>query len=222
MRHRLFGIAATLAVTTLAVAFVAAQDTTTPNQPDGQTTVQTGTPPPQGQAGQGRGQGRGLGPGQGLGTGQGPGQGLGPGQQRGPRAGRGGPGMGQGRPRAGRGGFLALDLTDDQRTKVTDLQRAMRDQTAPLRDELQFARRTLHRELFADARDDAKVKGLVEKIAALEKQLTDMHLKQATAVSELLTPEQRETMRLRGRQGPGPFAGRGPGRGPGRGGPGAR
>lgn len=221
MTHKLFSIGATVAAVTVAAAFVTAQGTTAQGQAGGPPVVQQQAPPPQGQVGPGRGLGPGRGPG--------PGQGLGPGQQLGPQAGRGGPqmgmmgrgrragmgpqGQGQG-PGLGRGrGLMALDLTDDQRAKIVDLQRATRDQAAPLEDELEFTRKTLHRELFADKRDNAKIGSLTAKVATLEKQLADLHVKQATAVSDLLTPEQRETMRLaEGRRG-GPR--RGPGGGPG-------
>src|SRR5580765_1477574 len=80
-----------------------------------------------------------------------------PGRGRPAHAGRGaamgprGAGLGQGL------GLAGLDLSEDQRTKITDLERATRDQAAAIRDELQFTRKSLHRELFADKRDTAKV-----------------------------------------------------------------
>ena len=194
----------------LAAAFVTAQGTTGQGQAGAPPVVQGQAPPPQGPVGQGRGLGPGRGPG--------PGQGLGPGQQLGPQAGRGGQMMRQGRgqglgpqgPARGAGGrFAALDLTDDQRTKITDLQRATRDQAAPLEDELEFAQKTLHRELFADKRDNAKITTLTAKVATLQKQLADLHVKSSAAVADLLTPKQRETMRLMDGRGGG--QGRGPG-----------
>jgi Spy/CpxP family protein refolding chaperone len=174
------------------------------------------TPPPQqgavqqvppAQAGPGRsGRGQGLGPG--PGAGQGRGMGLGPGQGVG--RGMGGPGrgmaLGQGRgfgPGRGAGmglgpGLAAvLDLTDDQRNAIQTLQRGTRDQAAGISDELELTRKTLQRELFADKRDAAKVATLATKVAALEKQLLDLHVKTQGAVADLLTPNQRETMRIR-------------------------
>jgi Spy/CpxP family protein refolding chaperone len=123
-------------------------------------------------------------------------------------AGRGG-GMGpQGpgvRPGAGPDELNGLDLTNDQRGTIEQLHRAARDQGAPFEDELQFTQKTLHRELFADKRDASKIANLQTKISALEKQLAELHIKTAIAVSDVLTAEQRETMRLRdGRlEGPG-------------------
>lgn len=89
-----------------------------------------------------------------------------------------------------------LGLNAEQRQKAQDLQRAMRDQTGPILDELRFTRRALHRELYADKRDNAKITALAARVASLEKQLADIRIKQATALSDLLTPRQRETMRI--------------------------
>ncbi len=116
--------------------------------------------------------------------------------------------MGRGRamgPQGTGGGALAgLDLTADQRGKINELTRAGRDQAAPLEDELEFTRKTLHRELFADKRDAAKITTLTARAASLQKQLADLNVKTMTAVADVLTAEQRETMRLRdGRAGMG-------------------
>lgn len=121
-----------------------------------------------------------------------------------------GAGMGPQRPGRGAGAGLAgLDLTADQHAKITDLHRSTRDQSGPIEDELQFTQKTLHRELFADRRDAAKIATLTTRVAALQKQLADLHVKTATAVADVLTVEQRETMRLR--EGRGGGMGRGPG-----------
>jgi Spy/CpxP family protein refolding chaperone len=183
------------------------------------------------------GPGRGLGPAQGRGRAQGMlgrGQGLGRGQAmlgRGQgRMGRGPAMQGRGPAAQGRGagaGLAALNLTDDQRAKITDLHRGERDQAAALQDQLEVARKALHRELFADKRDSGRINDLSGSIAKLERQLGDLHIRTASAVADLLTPEQRETMRLHDERagvgrGPAP-GGFGPrGRGPGRQGPGGR
>lgn len=102
--------------------------------------------------------------------------------------------------------WAGLALNDDQRQKVRDTQRSTRDQAAPLEDELLFTRRALHREIYADKRDNTKVTALAAKVAGLEKQLSDIHIKQAMAVADLLTPRQRETMRIgAGPNGPAPI-----------------
>ncbi len=213
MTQRRFGIGATVAAVTLAAAFVAAQGTagsTATQGRSGDEQVVTGqAPPAQGQMRPGRG----MEPGRGNGQGPGAGQQLGPGAGRGGEMQRGRRGGGPAGPGARRGGGLAaLDLTDEQRVAITGLQRATRDESAPLQDELTYTRQTLRRALFADERDDAVVANLSTKVSALEKQLADLHVKQAMAMADVLTPQQRETMRLADGRGPGRFAGRGPGR----------
>ena len=148
--------------------------------------------------GQGGGQGQGFGPGFGRGQGMGVGRGMGGrGRGMGP-AGRGQGGPGGVGPGAGRGGgmFARLDLTEDQQRAIQTLERATRDQTAGITDELDLARKTLHRELFADKRDAAKITALTTKVTTLEKQILDLHLKTQAGIADLLTPTQRETMRI--------------------------
>lgn len=198
MTKRLFGIGAAVAATALAATFVAAQSAGAPG-PTANPQAAELQASPQGQAGPGRG----LGPGRGRGVGD---QGVG-GQSRGPRAGQAGPMRGRGRGpgqaagpagrRGGGGGLAALDLNEDQRAKVAELVRSARDQAGPLHDEFEFTRKTLHRELFADERDSAKIASLLTRLTTLEKQLADLRVTEATALADVLTAKQRETMRLR-------------------------
>ena len=94
--------------------------------------------------------------------------------------------------------MAALDLTDDQQKSIQTLERATRDQAAGISDELDLAQKTLNREVFADKRDAAKLTALATKIATLQKQLLDLHVKTQTAIADLFTPNQRETMRIGG------------------------
>lgn len=138
----------------------------------------------------------------------------GPAFAQGGRFGRGGPGL-QGRRGGGPafGGILGaargLELTDDQRASIDDVARGTRDQAAPVADELQVARRALHRAVFADARDEAEVNELAAQVASLEQQLHAIHLKAELAAADVLTPDQKEIVRTRPQRGPG---GRGRGR----------
>ncbi|MCC7007374.1 MAG: Spy/CpxP family protein refolding chaperone [Acidobacteria bacterium] len=120
-----------------------------------------------------------------------------------------------GRGGAGRGGPAGfagprLNLTDDQQKTISAIVRKSRDEVAPLTDELVLARRNLHRELFADSRDNGKVSSLAARVATLEKQILDARVKSDAAIADVLTPEQRQTARTTGPR----FRGRG-GRGPG-------
>jgi Spy/CpxP family protein refolding chaperone len=204
MTRRLIGIGLTVAAVSAGAAFVSAQAREQDPQQAGRTTQTIGQ--------REQGPGRRMGPGRGLGPQQG--------RRGGAQFGR-GPGMmgGRGMAMAGRGqgmrgggagpGLAALKLTDEQRAKVTDLHRAERDKAAPITDELQLARKALQRELFADKRDAGRIRDLASTIAKLEQRLSDLHISTATSVADVLTAEQRETMRLQdgrrgGPQGPGP------------------
>jgi Spy/CpxP family protein refolding chaperone len=59
-----------------------------------------------------------------------------------------GPGS-QGPVRGPGRGLPALDLTEDQRTKIAELRKATHEQSAPLRDQLMAIRQTLHRDVLA-------------------------------------------------------------------------
>jgi Spy/CpxP family protein refolding chaperone len=233
MTLRLIGIGTTVVAAALTTALVTAQTSTSDSRAGAPAVGADSRADQQPQGGPGRGMGMGpqgrFGRGQGIGP-RGPLGPAGPGQMRraGPgQMGRGGRGMmGFGGPPAGiggrrgggsgvGGGLAALDLTEAQRATITDLHRDSRDRAIPLQDELASARKALHRAVFADTRDAAHIASLTTKIASLEKQLTDLHVKTATAVADALTAEQRETIRLRdgrGRFGPGAGRGRGPGR----------
>jgi Spy/CpxP family protein refolding chaperone len=132
---------------------------------------------------------------------------------QGARAGRGGGPDGRG----GRfGGPLAgLNLSEDQRARVADIERAGRDEAAPIEKDLRVAQNALHCELFADARDAGKVGDLSARVLALQHQLADLHVKTASSLADVLTAEQRATVRAREGRSGGPGRG-GPGRGFGR------
>ena len=125
------------------------------------------------------------------------------------RAGQQGRGGRMGGPLAGP--LVGLNLTAEQQTKVAELRRAGREESAPIDKELNTAQAALHRELFADTQDTAKVGDLAAKVTALQKQLVDLQVKNSAALSAVLTPEQRATMREREGRGGGPRGGR-PGR----------
>jgi Spy/CpxP family protein refolding chaperone len=133
-----------------------------------------------------------------------------------------------GRARLGGGGPMMggfdrnLDLTDDQRANVREILGGSRVKVGPIAGELRLAQDNLRRELFADVKDDAKVKALTAKVTELRTQMADIRISTSASIAELLTPEQREKMRAAGfgpgaeRGGPGRRPGRGPGEGPGR------
>ncbi len=101
------------------------------------------------------------------------------------------------RGRFARGLPDGLNLTDAQRTQTRALMLKARDQVAPLVDQLQLARKDLRRAIFADKRDSGAVKDLTGKVDRLRQQIADIRLEARTAMAALLTPEQRQQMRVR-------------------------
>jgi Spy/CpxP family protein refolding chaperone len=113
-------------------------------------------------------------------------------------------------PMLGRG----LELTEEQQAAVQAARVTSRDQSAPVADELQVARRALHRAVFADEVNESEVNEHAAQVGTLEGQLSALRLQSELAVSAILTTEQKAIARTQqGRGGPG----RGPGRGAGRG-----
>ncbi len=195
MKHRLIALGATGSAVALAAVMVTAQSASPREARDARGDREQTRTVEQSQGRQQRGQ---LGRGGTL-------------QRRGPAFGPGfgGPGRGMG------GGVMALNLSDEQRTKIAALHRTGRERSEPLRKELETARDALHQELYADARDARKLGELSARVAALEQQLADVHLRTAAGVADLLTAEQRATLRDRhGRGGRGGWSNGPRGRGP--------
>jgi Spy/CpxP family protein refolding chaperone len=103
-----------------------------------------------------------------------------------------GPGQGQGDENILRG----LDLTEAQRKQARDIMLKARDEAAPMTDQLQLARKDLRRAIFSDTRDSAKLKDLTAKMQTLQKQVADVRMKALTSISDMLTPEQRQQVRI--------------------------
>lgn len=178
MTHRLIALGVTGSAVVLAAAMLTAQSAS-PREARGGREQRPAVGQPQDR------QQRGM-PGGQLGRG-------GPLQRRGPAFGRGvgGPGRGMG------GAMMALNLTEEQRTKIATLHRAERDETESLRKALASARAALTQELYADARDAQKLSELSGNVARLEQQLANVHLRTAAGVADLLTAEQRAKVRER-------------------------
>jgi Spy/CpxP family protein refolding chaperone len=141
----------------------------------------------------GYGQGYGMGPGMMGGYGQG--YGMGPGMM-----GACGPGYGMGPGMmGGYGGLYGLDLSAEQRTKVSEIQRelfgkqwalmgAMHQQGGPME------------EAYASGKFDEKAaRKAFEAMSELRKQMFEASLQAQKRIDALLTPEQRDQLRGGGR-----------------------
>jgi Spy/CpxP family protein refolding chaperone len=164
--------------------------------------------------GYGPGTGGGYGPGYGMGPGMmggyggygmgpgmmggyGPGYGMGPGMMGGYGPGYGmGPGMmwGYG-PGYGTGSGPALNLSDEQRSKIDKIQEDTSRKQWELMSKMQEEQGHLNELFYSDKRDDAAISKTYKKVSELRQQMFDNSLAARKQVDGVLTKEQREQLR---------------------------
>lgn len=140
--------------------------------------------------GQHMGGGYGMGPGMMYGDGGRGGYGMGPGAMGGWGYGM-GPGMMYGYGYGPRhGAAAALNLTDEQRTKIDKIQQDLRSKQWDLRGKIQseYAAR-------ANAADDAAAAKADDQITALQQQMLSNAASARKQTDAVLTPEQRQQLR---------------------------
>ncbi|CAN5600360.1 hypothetical protein BH11CYA1_BH11CYA1_28590 [soil metagenome] len=89
----------------------------------------------------------------------------------------------------------ALNLTEAQKAKMTELKTGLKAAIAPKRDELKSHRKALGDLLSSDKIDRSAVQGEQDKINALSNDLANSMLAFRMDFSENLTPEQRSKMK---------------------------
>jgi Spy/CpxP family protein refolding chaperone len=129
-------------------------------------------------------------------SGRGPAGMMGMGMHRGQDMGMGkGMGMGmRGRGMMGRGGFGAcakeLNLTDDQKAKIEDLNFANRNAMIDLRASMQKAHLKMQHEMMADTPDKARMLAASKEVNAIQGQIADARINHLFAMRAILTPDQ--------------------------------
>ncbi len=120
-----------------------------------------------------------------------------------------GPGFGFGPCARGEfGGYAGVDLTADQKTKLSEIRDAHFKDVQPLREQM-WAKRDELRKLWLEANpDQAKITATQKEMRSLRDQMQDKMTAYRLSALKVLTPEQQEKIRTLG-------AGRGfgPGRG---------
>lgn len=117
-----------------------------------------------------------------------------------------GPMFGQGKG-DGRGPATGLNLTDEQKDKMTDLRVKHLREVEPLQADLQKQHSALRLEMTAEKFSESRVKSIQSEIAKLQSDLGWKRAAHQRAVRDMLTPEQQkkfDTRILAG--GPGPNA----------------
>ena len=143
--------------------------------------------PPQG----GYGPGYGMGPGM-MGS-YGQGYGMGPGIMGGygPDYGM-GPGM-----MGGYGTGADLNLTAEQRIKITKIQDDVRRKHWELMGKMQDEQSQMNEQYYSDQRDDAALSKSYRKMSDLRHQMFDLSLSALNQIDAVLTKEQSDKMKLR-------------------------
>jgi Spy/CpxP family protein refolding chaperone len=150
------------------------------------------------------GYGQGYGPGYGMGPGMmggfGPGYGTGPGMM----GGYGGPGYGPGYGMGpgmmgGYGPGYDLNLSAEQRGKITKMQNDLRRQHWDLMGKMQEEQSKMAEQYNADKRDDAALSASSKKMAELQQQMFEQSLNAQKQMDAVLTKEQRDLLRRGGR-----------------------
>jgi len=135
-----------------------------------------------------------------MGAGMMGGYGMGPGMMGGYGSGYGmGPGMmggyGMGHGMMGFGNFRRLDLSAEQRSKITPIRKEMRIKQWALMGEMMDAQDKLQELYDADMQDSAAINKQYKVIEDLRRQMVDNSVDAHNRINSILTKEQREKFR---------------------------
>jgi len=112
-----------------------------------------------------------------------------------------GPGYGMGHGMMGLGNFRALDLSADQRSRITPIRKEMRKKQWALMGEMMDAQDKLQELYDADKQDSAAINKQYKLIEDLRRQMVDNSVEAHNRINSILTQEQREKFRQWGRGG---------------------
>lgn len=142
--------------------------------------------------------------GPGMMGGYGPGYGMGPGMPGGMMGGY-GPGYGMGSGMMGWGNYRGLNLSEDQKTKITQIQKEVRTKQWAVMGEMMDAQDKLQELYDADKQDATAINKQYKVIEDLRRQMVDNSVDAHNRINSILTKEQREKARERGGRGYGPM-----------------
>lgn len=132
--------------------------------------------------------------GPGMMGGYGPGYGMGQGMMGGY-----GPGYGMGPGMMGHRNYRDLNLSADQQSKIAQIRKAMRTKQSALMDDLLDAHDALQDLYDADKQDAAAINKQYKAIDDLRRQMVDNAVDAHNQINAILTKEQREKLKDRGR-----------------------
>jgi Spy/CpxP family protein refolding chaperone len=138
--------------------------------------------------------------GPGMMGGYGPGYGMGPGMMGGY-----GPGYGMGPGMMGWGNYRGLNLSEDQKSKITQIQKEVRTKQWAVMGEMMDAQDKLQELYDTDKQDSAAINKQYKVIEDLRRRMVDNSVDAHNRINSILTKEQREKAREWGGRGYGPM-----------------
>ena len=106
-----------------------------------------------------------------------------------------GPGYGMGTGMIGWRNYRGLDLSEDQKSKITPIQKEMRAKQWPLMGELMDAQDKLQELYDTDKQDSAAINKQYKVIEDLRRQMVENSVDAHNRINSILTKEQREKLR---------------------------
>jgi len=88
------------------------------------------------------------------------------------------------------------DLTLEQRTKIDEIKTETRKVIIPIRAQIELKEIDLNKEMKNDKLNKDKILKIAQEIHELEWQIKKAHLEEQVKITSILTPEQREKMRM--------------------------
>lgn len=102
------------------------------------------------------------------------------------------------------GALRGLNLSDDQKSKISKIRKAMHAKHQALMDEMIDAQDKLQELYDADKQDSAAINKQYKVIEDLRRQMVDRSMEAHNQINDILTKEQRDKFR-EGRRGYGPM-----------------
>lgn len=91
------------------------------------------------------------------------------------------------------GGFAALNLTEDQKNKITEIRQKYRQQMSQNQQSLRSAQQELSQMLSGSA-SDSEIRSKHQEVSKLRQGLDDLNLQSMLEIRSVLTPEQRSQL----------------------------
>ncbi|OPX17563.1 hypothetical protein BXT86_05805 [candidate division WOR-3 bacterium 4484_100] len=88
-----------------------------------------------------------------------------------------------------------LNLSDEQRDKIADIQTNFRKKVIPIKAEIQLKEIDLKNEMRADEPNRTRIMNLVKAISELELKIKQADIDRRLKIRALLTPEQRKKLK---------------------------